>query len=115
MLKTLKEKIVEKPDAMNELFSIEINKNYSVRVYINSIIEYKNSVLFIGKDDKSKWLFIFNDDDNELIEKLEGEFIESEIKIKRCLLNTKNRIVIQNFSFYCFKNNRFAEFVRVRR
>ncbi len=97
MLKTLKEKIVEKPDAMNELFSIEINKNYSVRVYINSIIEYKNSVLFIGKDDKSKWLFIFNDDDNELIEKLEGEFIESEIKIKRCLLNTKNRIVIQEF------------------
>ncbi len=96
MLKTIKEKIVEKPDAYNALFNLEINKNYSVSIYINSIIEYKDSVLFIGKDEKLKSLFVFSDKQNELIEKLEGELLESDIIIKKCLLNTNNRKITQD-------------------
>ena len=99
-IKLLKDKIVKKPTDANDLFDLMLNDNLTVQVYSNSIIEYKDSVLFISKEGIVKSLFVIANNKTDLGNKLEGTEIPSGIFIKKCLMNTTNRKVLQEvFSF----------------
>lgn len=95
MIKSLKERIVKEPKFTNDLFDFKLTDILTVHIYTNSIIEHNDSVLFIAKEGISKSLFIISKDETNLTRKLNGVKIPANIFVKKCLLSTENRKIIQ--------------------
>lgn len=97
----IKEKMAEGNKDSNELFDFVVNSKLNIKIYTKSIIELNNTVFFIARKDSEKYLFLISDGlNNNYFQKFEGIFIDieddkSELKVKKCFLNTNNRKVIQ--------------------
>lgn len=96
LINQLKEKITKSPNDLNDMFELNLVDSLPIEVYTNSIVEYKKSVLFIGKNENGKYLYVISKEKSELAENLEGSEIKNGLFIKKCLLNTANRKVIQS-------------------
>lgn len=84
----------------NELFDLRLNENLNLQVYPDSINEFKKNLFFIARDNNDKFLFITSSEKNDPVNKrFNGEEIKISTNgsslIKKCVLNTINRKLIQ--------------------
>jgi len=104
---TLREELLSLNKEDNSLQEIKIFDTAELQIYPRSIREYHGTIFFIAKSNEAKNLYLYYDySNNDIPEKIEGSLVSfegrSDFYLKKCLLNTKNRKVIQ--SIFDFTN-----------
>jgi hypothetical protein len=82
----------------NQLTNISLADEFKISAYPKSVFDYKGTLFFIGIDGHEKFLVIVGTDKN-LLDNFDGVLVEpsnSDCKIKKCFLNTKNRKQLQS-------------------
>jgi tagaturonate epimerase len=86
---------------IDELNELKVS-NQNVFIYPDSINELKDSILFIGKRNSVKYLYVISKGENEILNKFGGKIVEGNNVngfdvIKECELSNKNAKVIQEY------------------
>lgn len=88
----------------NSLVNCQLNTELETLLYPKSVNKVDNSYFFIGKDDKSKYLFIVEEHSElKLHDRFDGEIVTSSdtsIFIKRCRLIHENAVELQKLFPY---------------
>lgn len=111
---TIKEELLSLSKESNSLQRIKIIDSDELQIYPKSVREYDCIIFFIGRSNEGKNLYLYYEDSNHNIpEKIEGNLVsferEYDFYLKKCLLNTRNRKVLQ--SIFEFTNPRILGLV----
>ncbi len=93
-----------KTDGKQNLFTVKFEEGLQIEIYLNSVKEYNGSLFFIGRRNLIKSLYILSENfTDKSLDLFEGEKVKlngGSVEIKKCFLNHKNVLAIQNiFSF----------------
>lgn len=90
----IKEKLKIDQTKPNCLVQLDLDQNIKAIAYSKSILESKEKVFFIAKENKNKYLFIITETGDNLSQ-FDGTFVDANKLIMKCELSTKNRKAIQ--------------------
>lgn len=94
----IKEKIKIDQTKPNYLIQLDLDQNIKVVAYSKSILESKEKVFFIARENKNKYLYIIKDNMKGTtvdLSHFEGTFVDANKLVMRCELSTKNRKALQ--------------------
>ena len=85
---------------------LELNVLVGIKYYPKSISEYKDVVIFIGRENEKKFLYVAGlTNAKDILRKFEGVIVDEkvlndEVVIKKCTLNHHNSLIIQELFPY---------------
>ena len=99
-IQTIRNELSSLNKADNALQQFKLFDSIGIQIYPKSFQEYDGIIFFIARSNGNKNLYLYYENLNSGIpEKFEGSLITVEDKnniyLKKCLLNTKNRKIIQ--------------------